>query len=380
MTQSVVDTGCRRVSGTHGVSEDWMLEDGGDVSVPASPLTQGWERMEPLPLSGSERRLFRLHRRLDGKDANKPATSAILVDARRETNASAHAPYLQRLQDLTSFLTKTGLRVPRIEAIDHAHSVAVVEDLGENSYARCLDKRGIEACRPLFQRAIDDLIRLSQSDSRHAPETLPAFSEERFVEQTMPFADAFLTKEQRLVWQELWRDLYRDAAFDERELAPVLGDVHIENMFAFSNNTSASNSSVSNSSACDGDEEGSGERCVFIDFQDAHIAPRCYDVVSLLEDGLWEMPTAQHEELWHRYEQAYAGHDIASAARHYALCALHRDLRMIGILYRLSHTRGEERYGAWLKTTVGRCRQRLAKQACFRFANIKEFLERNTAL
>ncbi len=356
--------------------ESWQKKLAGERGLPPSSVLQGWRSVEPLPLSGSERRLFRLLKKTD-KPAS-PASSAILIDARKEANLPAHAPYLQRLQELTSFLTRTGLHVPRIEALDHTHSLAVVEDLGENSYARALGSRGIEACQPLFQRALDDLIRLSKTDARDAPKVLPAFDEERFVEQTMPFADVFLTKEQPLVWQELWRELYRNAAFDKQELAPVLGDVHIENIFVRGNNNPDSNE--------DGHSERLGERhserlgeqwdeeCVFIDFQDAHIAPRCYDVVSLLEDGLWSMPAVQREELWGCYERAYAGCGDISAAQHYALCALHRELRMIGILYRLSRIRGKGRYGGWLATTVRRCRRRLAEQGCF--ANLREFLKR----
>ncbi len=343
-------------------------DEGGGVSLPPSLVVQGWQRIEPLPPSGSERRLFRLRGRLHKKHANKSATSAILVDARFDAHSSC-LPYLQRLQELTSFLTRTGLRVPRIEEVDRTHSLAVVEDLGENSYARCLALRGFDACRPLFRRALDDLIRLSLIETEQAPAILPAFGEDRFVEQTMPFADAFLTTKQRLVWRELWCELCRDVAFDKAELAPVLGDVHIENMFALSDDSSAPCDSVS-----DGEEER-GERCVFIDFQDAHIAPRCYDVVSLLEDGLWSMPRTQREELWRCYERAYAERGVVSAARHYELCALHREVRMAGILHRLLGVRGEKRYGVWLETTVRRYRRRLAEQA--RFANIKRFLERN---
>ena len=313
-----------------------------------------------MPLSGSERRLFRLHNRLKtgektGKNTNTLATSAILIDARREAEASdtpCFVPYLRRLQDMTSFLTRVGLRVPFIEAIDGKNDLAVIEDLGENSYAHALGSRGIEGCLPMFQRAVDDLIRLSRIDTKFAPDILPAFTEERFVEQTMSFADIFLTKEQRLVWEGLWRDLYRDAAFCEGELALVLGDVHIENLFVLDK----------------------GERCVFIDFQDAHIAPRCYDIVSLLEDGLWSMPAVQREVLWGCYERAYAGCGDISAVRHYALCALHRELRMIGILHRLSRLRGGGRYGEWLVTTMRRCRRRLAEHS--RFAGLGEFLER----
>ena len=365
--------------------------------MPPSPIVRGWRHIEPLPLSGSERRLFRLrgriNDRLHNEDTDEFTSSAILVDARLEAHFeakdSSHAPYLQRLQELTFFLTRAGLRVPRIEAIDCAHGVAIVEDLGENSYARCLDLRGVDACRPLFQRAVEDLIRLSRIDTRidksHAleklpdclpdclPDFLPDFSEERFVEQTLPFADAFLTKEQRRVWQELWRERYRDAAFEKGELALVLGDVHVENMFAVSERNE------------DGEEDGEGggeeggkdcgERCVFIDFQDAHIAPRCYDVVSLLEDGLWSMPAAQREALWRFYRQAHAGSSAVSAARHYALCALHREVRMLGILHRLLRVRCEERYGVWLATTAYRCRRRLAEHACF--GDIRQFLERS---
>ncbi len=323
-------------------------------------MLQGWQRIEPLPLSGSERRLFRLRKR---KSAS--SKSAILVDARdddADDDASVLAPYLQRLQTLTDFLTRAGLRVPRIEAIDCKHDVAVIEDLGENSYARCLMLRGVEACAPLFQHALDDLIRLSLVKRGDTPAILPAFDEERFVGQTMPFADAFLDTQQRLVWQELWSEIYHEAAFDLSEIAPVLGDVHVENMFVLAERDP---------------QDDARERCAFIDFQDAHMAPRCYDVVSLLEDGLWEMPSTLRDSLWGCYKRAHAERgmetEISSAARHYEVCALHRDMMMAGILQRLWRVRGEERYGIWLRTTVRRCRKRLAEEA--RFAKIKKFVE-----
>ena len=339
-----------------------------------------------LPQSGSERRVFRL---------KKDYGSDILVDA-SAMGAQARG-YLQKLQNLSGFLTQAGLRVPRIKHLDFANHCVIIEDLGKDSYARCLRTRTMKNCLGLFENALQSLLRLSHSKLSHSNlarnnlacneqlqgqlaqgqadvvEThtlLPAFSEQRFVEQVSSFFDYFLLSPNnaqhtnsnealpticRSSWQKIWQKLYREAQFQNEEITVALGDVHIENLFAVA--------------------EAEHGTCAFIDFQDAHLAPRCYDVVSLLEDGLWDMPDFWRKQLWASYcdEARLQQRERHSAARHYELCALHRDIRMIGILYRLLYKRGRKRYGEWLGRVARNCEKRMAQNS--KFTDLRKFIE-----
>ena len=338
---------------------------------------EGQARAQLLPQSGSERRVFRLEKSY-GND--------ILIDA-SAMGAQARG-YLHKLQKLSSFLTQVGLRVAQIKHLDFTNDCVIVEDLGQDNYARCLRTREMKDCLVLFENALQSLLRLSNNPLAHSNlvcneqlparanalatrAILPAFSEQRFVEQVATFFDYFLLEQNdaqqtnsngvlpaicRSSWQKIWQKLYREAQFENEEMSIALGDVHIENLFALADS-----------------EHGA---CAFIDFQDAHFAPRCYDVVSLLEDGLWDMPQSWREQLWATYcdEARSQQRERDAATRHYALCALHRDIRMIGILYRLLHKRGKERYGEWLVRVARNCEKRMVAEN--RFADLQEFIER----
>lgn len=333
-----------------------------------------------LPLSGSERRVFRLF----GVD-----TSAIFIDARADKTNLAQ-PYLQRLEQLSKFFTAMGLRVPRIEGLDFANQCAIIEDFGDRSYASYLLARTQANCRELFTSALRSLLRIATLDNTQenggdfsrdlneyflpVQDSLPAFSEHRFVEQTAPFYDFFISPQSTevgktadgaslVIWQGIWQKLYREARFQREEITIALGDIHIENMFVLDDATS--------------NPSGEAHSCAFIDFQDAHFAPRCYDVVSLLEDGLWSMPRAWREELWTQYCNAFKSQkrEQHSAARHYKLCALHRDIRMMGILYRLLYKRGRNRYGAWLARVAKNCARRLEEEPLF--SDLHKFIEQS---
>lgn len=322
----------------------------------------------------------------------KDRCSEILIDA--SAMGTQARGYLWKLQKLSGFLTEVGLRVARIDRLDFANRYAVVEDLGQDSYAQCLRTRTMGDCFELFANALQSLSRLSHhnlvyngqprgratqgrtaqglTDSAEALALLPTFSEQRFVEQTAPFFDYFLLSPNnarqtssngilptisRSSWQKVWQKLYREAQFQNTEITVALGDVHIENLFALT------------------DSERS--TCAFIDFQDAHFAPRCYDVVSLLEDGLWDMPDPWRKQLWSTYCEAarLRQREQHCAEHHYDLCALHRDIRMLGILYRLLYKRGRERYGEWLARVARNCAKRMAKES--KFAELREFIDRS---
>jgi aminoglycoside/choline kinase family phosphotransferase len=227
---------------------------------------------------------------------------------------------------------------PRILAEDAAHGFLLLEDLGDDLFARLIRDGADE--RALYDATIDFLLDLH----RHpAPADLPPYDEQRLIDEVALFPDWYLPAltghetpaGQRQAFNDLWRDLApgvaREAAAGTRVL--VLRDFHAENLLWLPQRSGAA-------------------RIGLLDFQDAVAGHRAYDLVSLLEDARRDVDPALAEAMMQRYI-AGTGVDDADFRRAYAILGAQRNTRILGIFTRLWKRDGKPQYQAFMPRMWG---------------------------
>ncbi|NWH07094.1 MAG: phosphotransferase [Alphaproteobacteria bacterium] len=314
----------------------------------------GWGPAERIPMPGdaSSRRYVRL--RKGGERAilmNQPPgaeTSACPEDATPEErhalgyNAVARlaGPDVRPFAAIGLHLRACGFSAPAIIASDYANGFLLLEDLGDDLYARAIE-RGADS--PLLYAAAIDV--LSRLHTQGVPSTLSApggfampllaYDETALIAEAELLIDWFLPvatgtavhADQRAEYQALWRRVLAPVLQDEAVL--VLRDYHAENLLWL--------------------PERRGEaRVGLIDFQDGLAGSRAYDLISLTEDARRDVPPDLARAMLERYAQSARGHD-----RHFdepafrmaaAVLAAQRNAKIIGIFTRLWKRDGKPRY------------------------------------
>jgi aminoglycoside/choline kinase family phosphotransferase len=206
-------------------------------------------------------------------------------DAKPEEVTKGGAPAENTFVNVQRYLAGLGVRVPTIRAFYEPEGLMVLEDLGDEMLETRLLAGDAQA--PLYERAIDALARL-----RAAAESRP----DGCVAFTRSFdRDLYRWELEHFVeWGlEAWKGAKLSAG--ERELV----DRHFERI----------------AHALDAEPKGfthrdyqsrnlmvlpGGEQAV-IDFQDALLGPRQYDLVALLRDSYVELDAAFVERMLRRY-------------------------------------------------------------------------------
>ncbi len=273
-------------------------------SARAFVAAAGWAGAEIVPLSGdaSFRRYFRV------VDA---ARRAILMDAPPEREDVR--PFIRIAEALSGF----GFSAPQILAQDVPGGFLLLEDLGDDLYARILERGGDEYA--LYEAAIDVLRNLCE---RPLPSDVPSFDAARalrevrlFLEWTLPAlagkpADPAAVREFEGLWQASLEPLFSG----RRVLA--LFDYHAENLIWLPARKGLA-------------------RVGLLDFQDAVAGPPALDVVSLLEDARRDVSADVVDAMLERFVAGRSAAQIEAFRRDYALVGAQRNTRIIGVFGRL---------------------------------------------
>lgn len=270
----------------------------------------------PLAGDASARRYERLTRP-DGR-------TLILVDT--PVPAEDLVPFIA----IGGVLDRIGLSVPIIHAADCARGLAVQDDFGSETFLRLLVE-GAQA-EPLYALATDALIALHRSWPEGEGEKLglPLYDADRFVEQTLLFADIYcpaalgrpLSAQDRSDFATAWRAVLQPVCAGPRSL--LLRDYHVENLMRLPR---------------------PGVRAAgLIDFQGAGLGPTAYDLASLLEDARRDVPAALADAMTARYLAAFPALDPAEFRRALAVLAAARHTRIIAIFVRLALAQGRRAY------------------------------------
>ncbi len=238
-----------------------------------------------------------------------------------------------------AYLRSLGLSAPEVIAFDAAVGLAVLEDLGDDLFARLIESGADEA--PLYENAADVLVRLHQEAPPAiltAPgsawplldyDTLALTTASDIFVEWWPKWDPAVTLSSDAITQ--WRALWAPIAARGAAGASVFchRDFHAENLIWLP------------------DRRGPA-RTGLLDFQDAVRAHPAWDLSMLLHDARRDVSAAREKAVLDRYFAARPDLDRdAFMADFHALGALNI-VRILGIFARLIARDGKPRYQAFM--------------------------------
>jgi aminoglycoside/choline kinase family phosphotransferase len=245
----------------------------------------GWVNATRHALAGDAS--SRRYERLIAADGSR----AILMDSPNpQEDVLAFVAVGDLLRDL-------GLSVPTLLGGAPADGLLLLEDYGDNTFARLLGDGEDRAA--LYALATDALIALHTrfNPDVAAARRLPRYDAALFLDQVMLFADVYvpaalgqaLDGTRRRSLEQAWREVLRPAVAMPWSL--LHRDFHIDNLMHLA-------------------ERPGVRACGILDFQSAGIGPVCYDLVSLLEDARRDVPTDLAADMTARYLSAFPTIDI----------------------------------------------------------------------
>lgn len=273
--------------------------------------------LRALPGDASARRYYRLE-----------GAGLLLMDD--HTDPAGFAAY----RAVAGHLARLGLSAPRVVAAEPERCLALIEDWGEATYTRRLTDGRDEG--DLYALAIDTLAHLHRAPEGPALDR-PVFDVPALIEEVRVFGDWFAAAldpaldigafQSRLL--PLWQDALAPVAGLTETL--VLRDFHVDNLMEL-------------------DGRDGVRRCGLLDFQDARIGPREYDLVSLLQDARRDLAPGLEVRMLQRYLAALppGGEGAAAVLRRYHLLGAQRHARIAGVFVRLCRRDGKAHYLAWL--------------------------------
>ncbi|MCB2079401.1 MAG: phosphotransferase [Novosphingobium sp.] len=269
--------------------------------------TAGWQdaAVEPLAGDASFRRYFRIR---NGDD------TAMLMDAPPPNEDPG--PFLRAAR----WLDSNGMRAPRILAEDPGRGLVLLEDFGEARMRDYLDEWPDDE-RDVYAAAIDALVHLHD---------LPAgpfldYSMSEYQREARLLVDWYCPAQNLYVdgrsYSAAWEQALGDLLPRQRPGVTVLRDYHAENIMLL----------------------GSLQKQGLLDFQDALVGHRAYDLVSLLQDARRDVSPELEAEMFDRYVKA-SGVDPDLFLADYARLGAQRNAKIVGIFVRLCKRDSKPRY------------------------------------
>jgi aminoglycoside/choline kinase family phosphotransferase len=300
----------------------------------------GWDSAPRDLLAGdaSARRYFRLRR---GK------ATAVLMDA--SGNLDGVAPFVRLDQHLESI----GFSVPAILARDEPKGLLLLEDFGDATFARLLE-RGSEP-ETLYSLAIDVLAAL-HLHARAVPPGLRVYEPEKMLDDIGLFLDwrvPAVSEQGKSAFRAVWREVLPLAHRVPATL--LLRDFHAANLMLLPARKGIRQAGL-------------------LDFQDAWQGPITYDLISLLEDARRDVPAGLREEMLSRYLAAFPALDRNTFETSLAILAAQRHLRVLAIFKRLSRRDGKHDYQTLHSPRVERLLQNALRHPIL--AEVKRWLTR----
>ncbi len=230
---------------------------------------------------------------------------------------------LDRVLRITDFLRKAGFSAPKILAHDAANGLCLIEDFGERDLAAFVASSS-EIEGPAYAAAAKTLADLQTCPP---PNNLATPSAAELASMIAPGLSWYASGTDRtrpalsLVQSEL-----------ERLLAPLVSadpvfchrDFHSQNLFWL-------------------DHRSGAARLGIIDFQDAFLGPRAYDLASLVTDARRDVSAELRATTLAAFAQA-SNADLSKIKTETAVLSVQRNLRILGVFARLSLKHGKPAY------------------------------------
>lgn len=273
-----------------------------------------WANATRAPLAGdaSNRRYERLTDPETGR-------TAVLMDAPPEKGEDVR-PFVR----IANHLRAVGLSAPEIYAEDSEYGFLLLEDLGDDLFARLLERHP-EMERTLYEAATDVLVALFDAPTIPLDSYGPALMTELAALAFTKYASG-ITGEPDDDRREQFERRFEDILHREVQGPKVLiqRDYHAENLIWLP------------------DREGV-KRVGLLDFQCAMLGHPAYDLVSLLQDVRRKVPAGIEMTMVNRYIKA-TGIDDHGFRTAYAVLGAQRNLRILGVFARLATDYGKPRY------------------------------------
>jgi aminoglycoside/choline kinase family phosphotransferase len=300
--------------------------------------------LESMPGGASTRRYFRAH-----LGSGKTAVAMFVPEGAKaeeiqKDTASRRWPFLE----VADLLRERGVRVPRVLGEDTERGWLLIEDLGDDTLANYL-LRCPQDKPALYTQAVTDLARAQQQ--------LAALPEDCVVGSR-----AF--DEDLLRWEiDHFREWGLEArgthlGDEDRQTFDAIGDRLARRIASFSRGFTHRDYQSRNLMVCSG-------ALVWIDFQDALLGPRVYDLVALLNDSYQEFDRAFVEARLDEYATA-AGLDAASRDAlklEFDLVTVQRKLKDAGRFVYIDRIKGNPSFLRFVAPTIGKVKASLARLA-----------------
>jgi aminoglycoside/choline kinase family phosphotransferase len=265
----------------------------------------GWggATVAPLPGDASFRRYFRL-------------------DRNGETAMLMHAPPPEEdprpFLSVARWLDRHGMRAPRIIAERALQGWVLTEDFGDRRMREWLDEHP-EQEQGIYAAAVDSLVELHRKPAGDfEPYDMATYRREAglFTEWYCPAAGLSVDD---AGYAAAWREVLEPLLKRQEPGVTVLRDYHAENIMLPPDGTQG-----------------------LIDFQDALVGHRAYDLVSLLQDARREVSVELERSMFDLYCDAANVEDEFEAD--YARLGAQRNAKIVGIFTRLARRDGKPRY------------------------------------
>lgn len=271
-----------------------------------------WRDIPRGPLAGDAS-----NRRYDRLRDPETGQTAVLMDA-----PPAKGEDIRPFVTMARYLSQAGFSAPRILAEDAEHGFLLLEDLGDDLYARVLTCGGDETA--LYTAATDLLAALH----RHPNPDLAPYDSDVMGDMA---ALAYSKYRTPILGADPARETAFRSAFDgilrRHVTGPgvvILRDYHAENLLWLP-------------------ERDGTARVGLLDFQDAMIGHAAYDLVSLLQDARRDVPRAIETAMLGHYIHVTGSNPDAFGAA-YAVLGVQRNLRILGVFGRLCTDYGRPSY------------------------------------
>ncbi len=275
----------------------------------------GWADSHESLLAGdaSFRKYFRLQR---------PKGTAVVMDS-----PAVHEP-VEPFVRVGRHLLELGLSAPEIFAEDLGNGFLLLEDLGDDTFARVIEAGGDEAA--LYERATDVLVVLYQAAGHGVLPGLGAYLGETLIDAAALLPEWYLPEasgkpvppEEIASYRAAWQACLAHLPAGDDTL--LLRDYHKDNLLWLP-------------------ERPGAKACGLLDFQDAQRGHPSYDLVSLIEDARRDVSPAAQARCLERYVGA-TGLDAKDFQTGFALMAAQRHARIIGLFVRLWRRDGKPAY------------------------------------
>lgn len=310
--------------------------------------------LSPLAGDASNRRYYRLSFKADGVDGSAIVMELASAEGFKQseekvtgTVAVDELPYL----NLQRYLAKAGVAVPSVLHDDSKSGLVLIEDLGDETLEFRAGGAGRGELRQLYVAAVGELLKLQIAGTaaldedcmaRHRAFDSPLliWEFEHFLEFGLPAGTTIRPSDRKAITSH-FRQIAEELAAIPRLL--VHRDYHSRNLMI------------------------TGGRVRPIDFQDALLGPRVYDLASLLRDSYLELPEDLVDSLVAWYLQQFAARSglmpdqPGPFRRQLDLMSIQRNLKAAGRFGYIDQVKKNDRYLQYIPRTLDYVAGNLAK-------------------